>query len=713
MLRLRRQPHGSGSQQHNRPLCFCHNVGTIKTLLSGLVLFLLIFHFWQLFVMMHRFEKSNDQHRRRHPSSARAVVLQDWKSSHLHHPNHNLRNVSISNEEEDISINKGNNNNNNTLLETLEHDEWSSPIDNPVLDDDHLYSRPNRGIVVEEEKVKPWESAPPRPIPLDLQNSNHRHQCIQAIRNRHTTLLAELFPTHSHHPPRLLLVDPAYHSNVGDHMLTLGELVFIKNTLYHSTNKKNQDDDPTQQGLPSQCHYIQAGGFYPSCTEVITTTTNNQQQEQGPNNKKDHHHSNSPNNYDYDCYEYAMWHAGGNWGDLWRDAQTVRIPSFRTLLEFNYTVVSMPQSLYHTSVELQQQDATWLKEMVALGLGLAVEEEQVDEEQEQEVRARHNDKDDDKSDNPNENPVDVESNDDFQDGSSGAGRVGRFQPQSSDNERLADWNALPQRTTTVINTMLLDTPAGRALAHSKVILTWRERESYELALQLYPYVRNLLVPDIAFQLGPYAPIRRKNKNHHRLAAAVAATDAASQNYHYRSSSAAPVDILIFLRADHESKINTQQRNNDYIQRTLNQLQHQRQSSSVTQQHESPPPAYTFRIVDWPDRLDLFEPHQDIFFTKTAIELLSLGKVVVCDRLHAAILSYLVGLPFVYIDQVSGKITKTLSVAFQKDSGNATTIVDSANIRLNCMDGDAGQWAKETSLDGGLAKAVEFIDKYEL
>jgi hypothetical protein len=112
-------------------------------------------------------------------------------------------------------------------------------------------------------------------------------------------------------------------------------------------------------------------------------------------------------------------------------------------------------------------------------------------------------------------------------------------------------------------------------------------------------------------------------------------------------------------------------------------------------------------------LDLFEPHQDIFFTKTAIELLSLGKVVVCDRLHAAILSYLVGLPFVYIDQVSGKITKTLSVAFQKDSGNATTIVDSTDIRLNCMDGDTGQWAKVTSLDGALAKAVEFIDKYAL
>ena len=43
----------------------------------------------------------------------------------------------------------------------------------------------------------------------------------------------------------------------------------------------------------------------------------------------------------------ALWHAGGNWGDLWRDAQDVRIPSLKTLLDNNFMVVSMPQSLYY------------------------------------------------------------------------------------------------------------------------------------------------------------------------------------------------------------------------------------------------------------------------------------------------------------------------------------------------------------------------------
>ena len=38
---------------------------------------------------------------------------------------------------------------------------------------------------------------------------------------------------------------------------------------------------------------------------------------------------------------------------------------------------------------------------------------------------------------------------------------------------------------------------------SRVVLTWRERYSYDRARQLLPFVTHLLVPDMAFQLGPY------------------------------------------------------------------------------------------------------------------------------------------------------------------------------------------------------------------
>jgi exopolysaccharide biosynthesis predicted pyruvyltransferase EpsI len=70
-------------------------------------------------------------------------------------------------------------------------------------------------------------------------------------------------------------------------------------------------------------------------------------------------------------------------------------------------------------------------------------------------------------------------------------------------------------------------------------------------------------------------------------------------------------------------------------------------------------------------------------------------VVVCDRLHAAILSYLSGIPFVYIDQVSGKITKTLNTAFDTLDG--------------CMDGNRSKWGKANSLEEALSLASNFID----
>jgi exopolysaccharide biosynthesis predicted pyruvyltransferase EpsI len=136
-----------------------------------------------------------------------------------------------------------------------------------------------------------------------------------------------------------------------------------------------------------------------------------------------------------------------------------------------------------------------------------------------------------------------------------------------------------------------------------------------------------------------------------------------------------VDIIIFLRNDSESKIN---------------ITH----DSYSIQTMLPKADMTFKIVDWSDRLKIFNT-TDPFFTNSAIELLSLGKVVVCDRLHAAILSYLSGIPFVYIDQVSGKITKTLNTAFDTLDG--------------CMDGNRSKWGKANSLEEALSLASNFID----
>jgi len=172
----------------------------------------------------------------------------------------------------------------------------------------------------------------------------------------------------------------------------------------------------------------------------------------------------------------------------------------------------------------------------------------------------------------------------------------------------------------------------------RLILTWRERESYARAQQLYPYAKNVIMPDVAFHLGPY--------------------NATKTNSHSRSSMTAPqapVDVLFFLRNDVES-LYTNFRDRHSIRQLLSQ------SSRTTTSR------FTYSIVDWSDRLDRFESN-DYYFTDTAIQLLHLGKILICDRLHAAILAYLSGIPFVFVDQVSGKITKTFRVAMQQQQGD--------------------------------------------
>jgi exopolysaccharide biosynthesis predicted pyruvyltransferase EpsI len=168
-----------------------------------------------------------------------------------------------------------------------------------------------------------------------------------------------------------------------------------------------------------------------------------------------------------------------------------------------------------------------------------------------------------------------------------------------------------------------------------------------------------MVPDIAFQLGPFAPIPPKEDD-------------------------PPLaDMVVFLRDDKES-LNTPQRNKRAIRDVLSTVEDGDRIS--------------FTIVDWADRLRRYQSN-DYFFTDTAIQLLSAGRVLVCDRLHAAILAYLSGIPFVYINQSTGKISKTLRVAF--DSGEG------------CEDGQATMWARADNLTHAVQLANGFLSLYEL
>ena len=69
--------------------------------------------------------------------------------------------------------------------------------------------------------LKPWESTLPSPIPLHSSHQDfvkQRHMCIQEIRKRHVDVLGKLLDEIPTTEP-ILLVDPAYHSNVGGTLL--------------------------------------------------------------------------------------------------------------------------------------------------------------------------------------------------------------------------------------------------------------------------------------------------------------------------------------------------------------------------------------------------------------------------------------------------------------------------------------------------------------
>jgi exopolysaccharide biosynthesis predicted pyruvyltransferase EpsI len=204
----------------------------------------------------------------------------------------------------------------------------------------------------------------------------------------------------------------------------------------------------------------------------------------------------------------------------------------------------------------------------------------------------------------------------------------------------------------------LESGESREVTRSRLIFTWREKSSYEQGKRLYPFATNKLVPDIAFQLGPFEPIRPTK---------------------YEDM----VDILVFLRDDYESKVSTQ-RHNGAIKELLNGVPGGK--------------GLTFKIVDWKDRLTIFKTTNTLF-DQTSVKLLSMGKIVICDRLHAAILAYLSGIPFVYLDQVSSKLTNTLRVALSSGEG--------------CKDEQASMMTRAVSLQDALKKAVEFLNKYNL
>jgi hypothetical protein len=183
----------------------------------------------------------------------------------------------------------------------------SQPINAKPAMDDYVQNH------VQRDRLQPWQSTPPTPIVFF--NTTHdfirqRHTCIQAVRDRQNKIFEGLLGDDAN--LQVLLVDPAYHSNVGDHMLTLGELSLIQTTL--------------KRAAPQQCHYQQALRFVTLCRDVIPASAR-------------------------DAPKVALWHAGGNWGDLWRGM-------FGVGLVVGSFVIHRPRSTHGYSISLSFRSVT-------------------------------------------------------------------------------------------------------------------------------------------------------------------------------------------------------------------------------------------------------------------------------------------------------------------------------------------------------------------
>jgi hypothetical protein len=204
----------------------------------------------------------------------------------------------------------------------------------------------------------------------------------------------------------------------------------------------------------------------------------------------------------------------------------------------------------------------------------------------------------------------------------------------------------------------LETPENVDQSKSRITFTWSDEESYLKALELYSYVENKLVPDIAFQLGPFN---------------------ATKNYWKQ------VDILLLLQQDDDSETPSLEVDDRDIRKIL-----------VGTPYGA---TLEFKIVDWKDRLEIFNSNSS-FFDQTSIELLSLGRVVVTDRFYAAVLAYLSGLPFVYLETPSSQqIADPLAVAL--------------NESPVCRNETSGLWSRVASLEEAVQQAAEYLSTYPI
>ena len=178
----------------------------------------------------------------------------------------------------------------------------------------------------------------------------------------------------------------------------------------------------------------------------------------------------------------------------------------------------------------------------------------------------------------------------------------------------------------------------KSLTSSKLVLSFRQENQFKKAKSLYAGADVRLVPDIAFMIGPLLAPKTIWTQDERIDSPM-------------------YDILFLLRTDKESAIHGVTLEGAFKEAEERAPGLKEKLSNLK-----------YKVVDWEDYRDVY-PFKNIkemdstFKVEGGKNLLSLGKVIVTDRLHSSILALLMHKPHIIIEQTYGKISNTRNTAF--------------------------------------------------
>ena len=169
---------------------------------------------------------------------------------------------------------------------------------------------------------------------------------------------------------------------------------------------------------------------------------------------------------------------------------------------------------------------------------------------------------------------------------------------------------------------------------NKVILTWRQEDSYKKALSLYASGSTIRQSsDMAFIFGQLTPC------HENL-----------------------YDVVVQLRNDQESMLVEPEHGRDF------RADRNSTGPSLEVCAGIIAAGYTCEVIQWvtPTVYKISRSNMAVFLkscTQQAVGVVSRGRVVVTDRLHGTIMSYLSGRSIVYIENLTNKTVGVTSAAF--------------------------------------------------